>query len=390
MTQIRRSARKPEKMHHMLRDLYCAHRPKDYRTPAPFEIFANQVAEYSPESTPSPSVLAFTTLCAGLPTRRAHSLKISTKRVHSVLFFPDSTQFVSASDDATICIWDMSTYKMAGSQLSMDDALVTSLALSPDGNYIAASYSRSYRREYTLFHTTWICIWSLQDRKPVYHLSTQNAYDNWIYALAYSPDGERVASGSADGTVQLWNANTGDVIGKPIKWHDGAVYSVAFSHDGRHIASGSNDKTIFICDTVDGLLVGRPFRDHEYAVWSIAYSVNGKYMASSSFNTLRIWDLEATRGKSSPFAAACRCIVGHSSAITCIAFSSDSRFLISGGSDGTVRIWEVDSGEAVIALRTFEGSLNAEAAVCAVSISPSTDYIVAGTEGGMLYSWRRE
>ena len=66
--------------------------------------------------------------------------------------------------------------------------------------------------------------------------------------MAFSPDGTRIASGSADKTVRLWDAATGQPVGQPLTGHTDAVSSVAFSPDGTRIASGSDDKTVRLWD----------------------------------------------------------------------------------------------------------------------------------------------
>jgi WD40 repeat protein len=65
-----------------------------------------------------------------------------------------------------------------------------------------------------------------------------------VYAVAFSPDGKTLASGSADGTVRLWDLATHRQIGSPLTGHNGPVWSVAFSPDGTTLASGGDDRTI--------------------------------------------------------------------------------------------------------------------------------------------------
>jgi WD40 repeat protein len=171
-------------MHRMLRNLYYMHVPTDYREPGPFEDFVTKVAEYSPESCPQPSVLRLTTLCAQLPIHESHSLKGHSKIIWSLAFSPDGKQIVSCSKDNTIRIWDFESGKVTGSPGTITAA---SLALSPDGSHIAFNNLGS------------VCIWDTRMSAQVRFLSQEHAGSIWT--VAYSPDGERVASGS-DNTIR--------------------------------------------------------------------------------------------------------------------------------------------------------------------------------------------
>src|SRR5258706_4163 len=83
-----------------------------------------------------------------------------------------------------------------------------------------------------------------------------------ILSVCYSPHGTPVVSGSCDNTIRIWDAESGTVVGKPLKGHAGGVNSVAYSPDGRHIISGSSDSTIRIWDAETGTAVGNPLEGH--------------------------------------------------------------------------------------------------------------------------------
>jgi WD40 repeat protein len=120
-------------------------------------------------------------------------------------------------------------------------------------------------------------------------MQTLYGHSNSVISVAFSHDGTRVASGSYDSTVKIWDASSGTCL-KTLDGHSGWVSSVAFSHDGTRVASGSDDDTVKIWDassdaclkTLDG-----------YSSWvsSVAFSHDGTRVASGSYDsTVKIWD----------------------------------------------------------------------------------------------------
>ena len=108
-----------------------------------------------------------------------------------------------------------------------------------------------------------------------------------ITSLAFSPNGERLVSGSADTTLRLWNLRV-KPIGQPFKGHLGEVKSTAFSPDSQYIVSGSADKTVGLWD-INGNLIAK-FEGHDSPVNSVAFSSDGQYIVSgSSDKTVRLW-----------------------------------------------------------------------------------------------------
>jgi WD40 repeat protein len=118
-----------------------------------------------------------------------------------------------------------------------------------------------------------------------------HGHSDLIWSVAFSRDGTRIASGSADRTVRIWDAVSGAPIGKPLRGHTQWVSSVAFSPDGARIVSGSRDNTVRIWDATSGSPVGEPLQGHSDWVRSVAFSSDGISIVSGSFDkTARIWD----------------------------------------------------------------------------------------------------
>ncbi len=156
-----------------------------------------------------------------------------------------------------------------------------------------------------------------------------------INSIAFSPDGQTLATGNGDGTISLWEVATGRER-KRLEGHTFKVTSVAYSPDGKTLASGSDDNTVRVWEVATGHELTR-LEGHISTVTSVAYSPDGKTLASGSGdNTVRVWEVatghELTR------------LEGHTSYVTSVAYSPDGKTLISGSADGTMRVWDVATG----------------------------------------------
>jgi hypothetical protein len=145
-----------------------------------------------------------------------------------------------------------------------------------------------------------------------------------VLAVAFSPDGKTLATGSGDRTVRLWDMATHGQIGHPIAGPTGTVFSVAFSPDGKTLASGSSDGTVRLWDVATHRQIGKPLTGHTGPVTSVAFSPDGKTLASGSVDgTVRLWDVATHRqisgattvnGPPANGATACRPIAGGTAA----------------------------------------------------------------------------
>lgn len=198
-----------------------------------------------------------------------------------------------------------------------------------------------------------------------------------IWAVAFAPDGNTIASAGEDGTIILWDTKTW-THKEPLRGHKGAVYSLAFSPDSQILASAGKDKTIKLWDARTGQLapVSLP-PEHSDEVLSMAFAPNGKLFASAGKDkTLRLWDL-SNGWKPRP-------LVAHTDEVLAIAFSADSSTLASTGYDGRLLLWDVRGGGEPEELKPYPRALYS------IAFSPDGKYLVCGGEDGFIKRWSRQ
>ncbi len=160
-------------------------------------------------------------------------------------------------------------------------------------------------------------------------------HEGQINSLAFSPDDQHVLSGSEDGTLILWNVETGDVL-RVFQGHTGAVNRLVISPDGSSALSGSDDTTLILWDMETGEPIRR-FEGHTSGVTSIAVSPDSLSALSGSEDaTIIHWHL--TTGEE------IRRFEGHINQITGLAFISDGSMLLS-SADHSLRLWDLETGQ---------------------------------------------
>ncbi|TMC16900.1 MAG: hypothetical protein E6J33_08740 [Chloroflexi bacterium] len=251
------------------------------------------------------------------------------KPVSAVAWSPDGSRLVSGSWDTSVQVWHVQSGRKLFTYRGFSRG-VSTVAWSPDGKYIASAsldttvqvrQAESGNRLFTyqghtspVYAVAWSPVdssssessWRLASASGAagkadvdntvqiwYALTGSNLliYRDHFYfvtAVAWSPDGKKIASASADTNVQVWNVATGTNI-LTYRGHSSKVNAVAWSPDGTRIASASEDRTVQVWDATTGETLFT-YRGHAKEISSVAWSPNGTRIASAGYDTMvHVW-----------------------------------------------------------------------------------------------------
>jgi WD40 repeat protein/tRNA A-37 threonylcarbamoyl transferase component Bud32 len=277
----------------------------------------------------------------------------------SLAFSSDGKRLVCADPDLTLKIWNTKTGEPV-QVLKGHKQGALGVAISPDSKYVASSGADGIK------------IWDVATAKELRTLPP--AAQAW--GLAFSPDGERIVAGFANGIAKVWQVDNGQDLFM-LRGHQAMIHGVAFSPDGQTIATGSFDQTVRLWDAQSGK-VKSLLHAHNGLVFCVAFSPDGQRLATSGCDqTAKVWDWKSQKELLT--------LRGHTMPVMSVAFHPDGQRLVSASSDKTVKLWDARTCQSAVELRGFTDT------IASVAISPDGKHVAAVSAGllkpGELKVW---
>merc|ERR1711957_1062319 len=235
---------------------------------------------------------------------------------------------------------EQSNFAMRGC-LEGHSGWVTSIACPLDNSDMILSSSRDKT----------VILWTLTRKDTAYGEPRRalKGHSHFVQDVVISSDGQFALPGSWDGTLRLWDLNTG-LTTRRFVGHEKDVLSVAFSADNRQIVSGSRDKTIKLWNTLG---------ECKYTIVSEGWD-----------KLVKVWQLSNCKLRTN--------LVGHSGYINAVTVSPDGSLCASGGKDGVAMLWDLNEGKRLYSLPCEQGDI-----IHALCFSPNRYWLCAGTDNGI-------
>ena len=286
--------------------------------------------------------------------------------VRVAAFSPDGSVLVTAGEDHLLHIWSGEN-GAAFDVLTGHKAAVTALGFSPAGELISTAGDTTL---------AWNIgpEWKLE--RAIGNGEAGSPFTDRVNAVAFSRDGKQLATGSGepsrDGELKLWDAATGQLVREFPRVHSDSICSIDFSPDGKFLATGAADKMSRITDLATGKVV-RSFEGHTHHVLGVTWSADGRTVATAGGEGMvKVWDFTTGERRKN--------IEGYEKEVTAVRFVGATGNLLTSSGDNKVRLVALDGKE----VRVFP-----EVADFMQSAAASADgkFVVAGGEDSVLRVW---
>jgi WD40 repeat protein len=298
--------------------------------------------------------------------------------LRAAAFSHDGRQIATAGNDGTVKLWNRVTGGEIDRLGTPSDAYtrgdlsraIMSLAFNDDGTRIA-----------TARYDGLVQLWDVTDGKVIDlpmadHQPSFKDPGRLIGSVAFNLSGSRIVSGGNDGALRLWDADSLQAL--PVIAAPYEIWAVAFSPDGSEIATGSGgyDNSLQLWDAASGTAIGEPMIGHRnWQLMSVAFGPKGDVVATGGYDgSVRVWGKADGR----PLAR----MTGDRNAVLSVAFAHNQPWMVSGGTDGAVRLWDAATFDPIgMPLRGHGDS------VAVVAFSPSDEQILSASRDGTFRLW---
>ncbi|NBC83322.1 MAG: hypothetical protein GVY19_08055 [Bacteroidetes bacterium] len=277
--------------------------------------------------------------------------------VRAIEFVPDSEEFYSIGTDGRILQWDLRSSNKA-QLLHKNNFINRSLAISPDGKYLACGNDQST-----------IQLFNLQN--PGAAPKILSAHNGWVWALSFSRDGSQLISTGADMRLILWNIN--DLSHQVVAEHDSRIRSLTFARSGNEFYTADDNGNLLQWD-VNGN--NSSLLQNNHSIYSISLNSSGRYIAiGDKEGNLKIVNTQTKTVVNQ--------VQAHNARIFDVQFSPQNTFMATSSLDGTIKIWRTSNLQA----RPIHITRH-ESWVLSVAFSQNENYLVSSSnKGDLIYVW---